>query len=364
MSGPAWDAVLQAADEDTSKPDVADQNDLTNVRVLAAAIVFARNANPAYRDKVIAAIEVLVNRGHPGGRTLAWGREVGAYACAADLVGYRTAPFEAWLTNLADVWLCGQLQITLRAMFERRPNNWGSMAFGTLCAIYRYLGSTTDLTQIRDYWIQAVTGPNPGLSYGNDLSWHPDPGDLRWINPAQSAIQGFDVEGIIADDMRRGDSFQVPPVHTGYPWEHLQGLVLAARILERAGEPIWDVDNQAILRATHALQVRLETQFGGWAATGDDLWQLAFFDDAYGTTWSAGQNVWGSGKNTGWAYVLVPRTAAPEESPSPPADGEDDHGCGALGLEGIALFLLLRVLRSRPHHRPSAPREGRRALIG
>jgi hypothetical protein len=41
-----------------------------------------------------------------------------------------------------------------------------------------------------------------------------------------------------------------------------------------------------------------------WQATGDDSWQLAFLDAAYGTDWAAGQDVWGAGKNAGFAYVL------------------------------------------------------------
>jgi hypothetical protein len=60
-------------------------------------------------------------------------------------------------------------------------------------------------------------------------------------------------------------------IASGYPWEHLQGVLMAARILERAGLSIWGVADQAIHRA------------------------------AYGTSWSGSQNVWGAGKNVGFA---------------------------------------------------------------
>lgn len=303
MHGPAWEAVWDAAQQDTSQPDVGDQNDRTNTRVLAAAIVFARTDQEHYRQKVEEAIEVLVACGRPSGRTLAWARETGAYAMAADLVGYRTAAFETWLRNVADVWE-GDDGRTLRQMFHRRPNNWGAHAFGTLCAIDAYLGDFGSLEALRAYWVQGVTGPNPGYRFGDDLSWHVAPDEPRLINPAGAQIAGFSVDGFVPDDMRRGGSFRVPPAFTGYVWEVMQGHLMAARILERFGMPIWEVGDQALYRAAFALQVRLG---GQWKATGDDRWMLAFLDDAYGTQWSLGQDVFGHGKNTGWAYVLENR---------------------------------------------------------
>lgn len=300
MRGPAWEAVWNAAHQETSRPDVGDKDDRTNTRVLAAAIVYARTDDERFREKVVQSIEHLVAHGQPRGRTLAWARETGAYVVAADLVGYRTPQFEAWLRQVADVWQ-GADGRTLRGMFLKRPNNWGMHAFGSLCAIDWYLGNLDALHALREYWVQGVEGPNPGFRYGDDLSWHADPADLRLINPAKTHRDGFSVGGFIPDDMRRGGQFQVPPVITGYVWEVMQGQVMAARILERYGKPIWEVGDRALYRAAYALEERLG---GEWAATGDDRWVLAFLDDAYGTGWSAGRDVWGHGKNTGWAYVL------------------------------------------------------------
>jgi hypothetical protein len=143
------------------------------------------------------------------------------------------------------------------------------------------------------------------LEYGDDVSWHPDPNNLRWINPKGAVKGGRDIDGFIPDDMRRGGSFQWPPKYTNYQWEGQQGWVMGARILERVGAPIWEVGDRAIYRAFYALQVRLGNQFSTWKASGDDLWLLPFIDAAYGTSHAAGlSDSRQHGKNCGWPYVV------------------------------------------------------------
>ena len=305
MAGPGWEAVLRAAESaDPKLATVSNQDSNNNVAMLAAGIAYARTGDKKYRERVIAAVEKLAAAGKPADRTLAWGRETGAYAMAADLIGYHSPQFEAWLKNMAEVYT-GEDGRTLIGMFRERPNNWGTQAFISLAAIYAYLGDTKSLAGIRDYWIKMVTGPNPGAIYGDDLSWHLDPKNPRLINPKGAAKEGMDIDGFVPDDMRRGGPFKNPPVLTGYAWETLQGMVAGARVLERQGMPIWDVDDKALYRAAYAVQVRLGKKEPGWKAEGDDLWMLPILDKAYGTSWSGNQGVWGSGKCAGWAYVLL-----------------------------------------------------------
>jgi hypothetical protein len=318
MSGPAWEAVKRAADEaNPNNAAVSNQDSDNNVKILAAGIVYARTHDEGYRTKVVAACQNLVNDGCPievpgkKNRTLAWARETGAYALAADLVGYRTTEFESWLRSMAEIYVAGDGR-TLLGMFKERPNNWGSHAFGSLCSIYAYLQDTTRLSEIHDYWIQEVIGPKPDeLIYGgpqNDLSWHVDTTNLRLINPKGSMNEGLNIDGIVPDDMRRNGSFSNPPPYpsTSYHWEVLQGMVMAARILDRMGMSIWSVGDSAIYRAYTALQIVWENQFNGWKAEGDDLWMFPFLDDVYGSSCSEGQpeGMWLHGKNTGWPYVV------------------------------------------------------------
>lgn len=311
-TGCGWDHIVEAADSaDPMAASVENQDSNTNVQIMAAAIVFARTQNNTFRTKVVQAIENLVANGQPlQSSTLAWAREVGAYVIAADIVGYRDDGFDEWLLNLTDNWR-GSDNRTLLEMFYKRPNNWGSHAFASLAAIYSYSGNTAKLDEIRSYWIKCITGPKPDdLTYGSDLTWHNDINDLRMINPLDSVKDGLNIDGIIPDDMRRGNSFSTTPASTGYPWEFLQGQIVAARILERMDMPIWNVGDNAIARAVYALQVRLDTEFGGWAASGDDEWLLPFIDEAYQTDYSAdydicNDRIYKHGKNAGWPLVLL-----------------------------------------------------------
>src|SRR5690554_2966406 len=79
MKGTAWEAVLDAANIDFSKPVIADNNSNDDVNCLAAAIFYARTGNKLYRDKVIAALEYNVANGNPGfdnNGILTWCRNV------------------------------------------------------------------------------------------------------------------------------------------------------------------------------------------------------------------------------------------------------------------------------------------------
>lgn len=314
MSGAGWREVLADASKDTSHPNVGNQDDNTNCYVLAAAIVSERLAAAgssveaaAYWKKVVDAIESIVRDGQPeGSRSLAWGREIGAYAMAADLVGYRTAAFERYLKEAADEWICSARRQTLHEMTLTRPNNWGTMGFGTMCAIYAYLGDWGALRTIRDIWVTTINGPSAkDFKFGDDLSWQADPARPMIINPAGAVREGLLLDGLQPEEMRRGAPFTVQDIAvTGYPFEALQGWIMAARILERRGMPIWEEGDRAIYRAVYALQVYLTERFGpSWSFAGDDLWILEFVDRAYGSDFAKNQHVWGHGKNAGYPYV-------------------------------------------------------------
>ena len=318
-SGPAWDAVLSGARQNVSHPDLADQDDHTGVYVLAKAIVYTRAPDQfsSYRNEAIASIETLVAKGHPGGRTLAWGRNIGAYVMAADLLGYRSTAFDTYLRHLVTDWKGTQLNRNLHEMFEYMPNNWGTLASGSVIAIYRYLGDAMNLDRVHAHWVRLLGGPTPdvSMSWGSDMSWHADENHPLMINPAgatkncpgsagDSLWLGDGrvlIDGLLTAEMRRGGSCKAEPAKTGYAWEGLQGIIVAARAFERAGKPAWKVADSAIYRAAFMLQETL-----AWKATSNnDGWLLIFLDDAYGTSWAESlNNKYGAGRGAGWGYVL------------------------------------------------------------
>ena len=77
-----------------------------------------------------------------------------------------------------------------------------------------------------------------------------------------------------------------------YSWEGLQGAVVQAQLLYRAGYDAWNWSDKAILRAAQFL-------YGiGWTAQGDDQWQPWLINAAYGTNFL--QATAQPGKNMGF----------------------------------------------------------------
>lgn len=341
MEGDAWEAMLMAAqDADPSAANVFDQDSDNNVEILAAAIVFARTGDQSFRNKVVAALDSLVAEGDPVvtrgcvsgpigeeeriNTTLSWGRETGAYVLAADLVGYRTPAFETWLGNMADIFVACDNR-TMRLAFETRPNNWGVMNFGSLVAIYAYLGNSSALMDIRDYFIQGLTAPNseddpdtvigPGYRYGDDLSWHCDEGNLRLINPEQCVKFGVDLNGIIPDDQRRAVNScpDCIPQGDSHISGWMNGAIMAARILDRVGLSIWDVGEQAFKRMITASVVthpQLADDDGGFRCERNlncKDWVMPILDEAYrlDPVITFGTRGTGASKNAGFGAFIA-----------------------------------------------------------
>ncbi|MBX3011776.1 MAG: DNRLRE domain-containing protein [Caldilineaceae bacterium] len=331
-SGTAWNALKAAADKSAGTADLSDQDSDVNIQILAKALVYARTGQAAYRADVVAAIQTITHKNtEQGGRTLALGRELTAYILAADLIDLANydatlnTQFKAKLRELLGKTLDG---LTLRSTQENRPNNWGTHAGAARAAIAIYLGDTAELQRTAAVfrgWL-GDRSAYTGFSYG-DLSWQADPKNPVGINPAGATKQGRSIDGAIPDDMRRGGSYQWPPKSTGYPWEGLQGAVVTAELLHRAGYPAWEWQDRALLRATQFLYAI------DWPATGDDTWQIWLINRAYGTSFptSAKSN---PGKNMGWTeWSHGPRSNQPTNQPpivNAGADGSTNHATTTL----------------------------------
>jgi hypothetical protein len=138
-----------------------------------------------------------------------------------------------------------------------------------------------------------------GFSFG-DLAWQCDPARPVGINPKGCTKNGVAIDGVIPDDQRRGGGFQWPPAATGYPWEGMQGVLLQALILDRAGYDAFLWSDKAINRAAGFLFDRAH-----WGASGDDSWQPWLLNHVYGTNYPTSPAR--AGKNFGFTDWLFAR---------------------------------------------------------
>lgn len=309
MSGPAWDQLEAQANADPGTPNLSDQDQMNNVWVLAKALVYARTGEESYRTEVrqnvMAAMET-----ENAGRTLALGRELAAYVIGADLVGLDSAEdavFRAWLMGVLQETLDGR---TLISTHDDRPNNWGTHAGASRLAAAVYLTGSPDATEAEFGEQQLALAADvfkgwlgdratyDGFRYDADLSWQADPAAPVGINPVGAMAMDFSIDGAQPEEMRRGCSFMLPPCPTGYPWGGLEGGVVQAEILARRGLDAWGWEDRALLRAVEFL-IRIDADFGGWYAEGDDEWQPWLVNHAYGTTFPTALPA-REGKNMGW----------------------------------------------------------------
>lgn len=244
-----------------------------------------------------------------GGRTLALGRNLASYVIAADIVGLEVEPdavFRTWLRTTVTENLDDR---SLQTTHEDRPNNWGTMAGGSRMAVAMYLGDLVELDRAATVF-KGYLGDRSAyadFNFGSDLSWQADPSRPVGINPKGSMKEGHSIDGALPDEMRRGGAFSWPPAETGYAWEALQGALVQAEILHRAGYDAWQWQDQALLRAVEFL-------YGiGWDAEGDDLWQPWLINARYGTTIAADPAA-RHGKIIGWtSWTHQPRETADNE---------------------------------------------------
>ena len=292
--GPYWERVREEAQFAAEKPDLSDQEERTNVRVLAKALVAVRTGDEDMRYEVIDAVHQVVGT-EKGARTLAVGRKLAAYVIAADLVRLppeEDARFRTWLRDLLGEKLHGE---TLRSTNEERPNNWGIHAGASRAAVAAYLGDRAEMertAQVFKGWL-GDRSAYASFDYG-ERSWQADRDQPVGINPKGATRDGHSIDGVLPDDQRRAGSFTWPPPHENYVYGALQGALAQAVILHRAGYDVWEWSDRALLRAFTWLQ-----QEAAYPPTGDDTWQAPLVDAIYGTHFWDGTPT-EPGKNVGW----------------------------------------------------------------
>jgi hypothetical protein len=313
MEGVHWKRLKSQAQAPAGSPNLSDQDQKNNVYVLAKALVYARcRLAPMHvqcldiplgslYDEVVSQVMNAMGT-ETGGRTLALGRKLAAYVITADMVGLppdKDQLFQSWLHDVRRKILLDEK--TLIATHEERPNNWGTMAGASRAAVAAYLKDTADMertAQVFKGWL-GDRSAYAGFKYG-ERSWQCDPSIPVGINPKGCMRAGHSIDGVLPDDQRRSGPFTWPPLQENYVYEALQGAIVQAIILYRAGYDPFNWADKALLRAYQWL--RNDADF---PAKGDDTWQLPLVDCFYGTNlWD--KSLTSSGKNmawTGWTHA-------------------------------------------------------------
>lgn len=295
-SGPAWEHLREEAEGELREPKLRNKDESNNIYLLAKALVYARTGESGYREEIIDNLMEAIDT-EDGGRTLALGRNLLAYVLAADLVNLPADPekdekFRAWLRETLTEKL--DQSMTLQSTHEERPNNWGTHAGASRAAVALYLQDDAELertAQVFKGWL-GDRDAYAGFVYG-DLYWQADPENPVAINPLGATKEGYSIDGALPEEMRRGGKFQWPPKETNYAWGALQGALVQAEILCRAGYPTWEWQDRALLRAVEFLYEL------GWEPEGDDIWQPWLVNYAYNTDFPAPVTT-RPGKNMGW----------------------------------------------------------------
>jgi len=299
--GEAWERLVAAANEPLSAPDLAAKDDDCDVLVMARALVHARTGDERCAKEVIDALAHVMGT-EDGGTVLALARNLPGYVIAADLVELPRVlelDFRKWLRGVVDEELDGT---TLRRVHERRPNNWGTHAGGARAVVARYLDDGKELARVAKVfrgWLGERSAYD-GFEFG-DRDWQADPARPVGVNPRGAARDGHSIDGVLPDDQRRSGAFAWPPPKENYVYEALQGALLQAIVLDRAGFDPWQWGDRALLRAAQWLDREAD-----YPAEGDDTWQPFVIRRFYGVELRSRAPI-RPGKNVGWTdWTLAP----------------------------------------------------------
>jgi hypothetical protein len=301
-TGPAWDQMKKIAYSYFSTA-VGGNNDNHDVKTLAQALVAARVNNSNLKKNVVNNLLSAIGS-EKNGNSLSISRNLVSYVIAADVINFKLfdpaneLKFRDWVKKMVtmehDGGGCAISRCSIPDKHEDRPNNHGTMAGASRAAAAIYLGNNSELQRSAQVF-KGYLGDRysyAGFKYGS-MDWQADPKKPVGINPKDSVKNGYSIDGVLPDDMRRGGGFQYPPKETGYVWEALQGAVVQAEILYRAEYDTWHWENNALLRAVKFLYSI------NWPAVGDDQWILYIINYRYGTKYITVRPVH-YGKNMGW----------------------------------------------------------------
>lgn len=333
-TGAAWNVLVTAASASpiAGNATLIDQDSMHSRNTMAAALYAARVHSVLVRTKVRDAIRAVkgteLSADLASNRLLQLGRNLPGYVIAADLIDLKVfdptfdAQFRVWIGAMRTKVFKGHFG-TIANADEHDAANWGAYDGAARAAIAAYLGDTADLARsaaaLKSFTNEVHDGRWDFGTDVHDMSWqctYTNEGGYVAINGACSR-DGHNVDGFMAQDMARAGAYQWPPIMTHYVRENLNGRVIQAEILRRAGYPaVFSWGDRAFLRAAAALR-RLDAFDDGWFEPDAQVHRIIATRHSI-TTWGLASNARGRAVS-GVDWTHGPGSTTPALSPVPPA---------------------------------------------
>lgn len=299
-SGAGWEFLKSQADGAWEPPDLSAPNTKNPGRVLAAALVYARTGDVAYRDRVIAAVRELPGTEDGADIVLPLARNLFGYVMAADLV--RMPPdtvtangqtWQAFLQEARQLEFPGNTRwLTLEKTAGDSAGNWNAYALSSHLAVSVVLGDQAaverDITIYRRFLGDTASPwpafkPTSGYVWNNNgQTWDMTPTLQRGINPD---VPGDRRSGAIVIDVSRHTVAPSVPCCTvdlagrTYTEESLDALLAINMVLKARGSDFTEFEDQALRRAYEFLLAN-----GGPSGYSNGRYLALAIDAWYGTS--------------------------------------------------------------------------------
>ncbi len=301
MSGSAWTNLKNAADSSWGSACLYDNNCMHDVNTLAGALVAVRTGDAAMLTKTQNGLKAAM--GSSLSRALELSRGLQTYIIAADIIGYHDSAFEAWVRKMLTTNVQGHSGgVGVLGTATNSSNNWGGHARACVAAAAVYLNDASlKQTIVTAHKAFIGTGTSSLMVY-TGTNWMADSRNPAGENRKGAVISGKNVSGALPEDWRRAGEFKWPPAISGYMWEGIQGYVVTAVILHRAGLVPFSAGDNAVVRAMDAMYGTGEAATNSPVfrnpASGDDTW-IPWVVNYYGGK-SYPTTVAAPGKNMAW----------------------------------------------------------------
>jgi hypothetical protein len=251
---------------------IGDQDNQADAVVVAAAYACLKTGEEHHCERAREILQEVSSVDVLGRKTLALNRNLAGYVVAADLIDYRDPAFSKWLQELIhkETWNAWTDEWSVYHTAMAEPTNGGCHARAAVTAVALYTEDEALLNEVANRFHDWLGRSGEGWLWDMDESWwqsEQDPALYNGVNPAGATllIDGDvrNVDGVLPEDMKRSGRPEYPFAEEGYVRECQQGMVATAWMLQRAGYPAFEWQDQAVLRSFRWFVEEAEGEYSG-----------------------------------------------------------------------------------------------------